>query len=941
MQYFRILPLFTAFVLLSHLLAAQQSGGNPPSIKWSQVNTPAARIIFPHGLDSTANRIANIISFIQKPTQVTIGNRSRKINIVLQSQTAISNGYVGLAPFRSEFYLTPPQNSFDLGSLPWPDMLAIHEYRHVEQYSNFDVGLSRVMRTIFGDGGQALANSAVIPDWFYEGDAVFNESNLSKQGRGNLPSFFNGFRSLWKDGKNYTWMQLRNGSLKNYVPDHYKLGYILVAYGREKYGDKFWKDVTHDAAAYKGLFYPLQKAIKKYAGVSYKTFRKDALDYFKFQFNVEEKTCLAGSKKIKYLNEQYPSLTNQGDVIFIKNSFDEIPAFMIRKEDGKEDQIRISDYTIDPYFSYKNGRIVYASYRPDLRWSNRNYNEIKILNIANGKQQTIAGRSRAFSPDISGDGKLVVAAVDDDLDRQSLQIFNAETGKLIKQLSNKAGLIYTYPKFTEGNNIVAAVRNHEGEMSIAEINHDKDETNYLLPFTLNVIGFPVSLRDTLYFSYSYSKNDELFAYTFKDKKLWKINTPGIEGVGKYHPAVNDESIAWHTFTANGNKIIKMPKSGLVFEEMPEKKLVRISADFGISSLSKTNANLLYMVPDDTFAVSKYRKSFQLFNFHSIIPDISDPDYSLSLVGENILNTFQSELSLTYNQAEGYKRIGFSGIYSALFPYLTGGVNYTFDRRLFRNGSPVYFNQLEPYAGISIPLNLSRGRSFTFLNAGSQYVFNKSFFKGSYKDSLANKSYGYLNNYVSFSHQVQTASKQIFPRFAQVVSASYKRAVNNYSGNQAVVSARFYLPGLFKNNSVVLNGAWLKKDSLRQVNFSSGFPFSRGYEAANFYQMYKWGANYHLPLIYPDAGFGNILFVLRVRANLFFDETVVQDFKMNREKFEANFRSAGTEITFDTKWWNQVNVSFGFRYSYLLDQDVFGRSGHNRWEIILPVNIFNK
>lgn len=941
MQNFRILLLFTAIILSNQFVEAQQSGGNPPAIKWKQVNIPSARIIFPNGLDSTANRIANVISFIQKPTQTTIGNRSRKINIVLQSQTAISNGYVGLAPFRSEFYLTPPQNSFDLGSLPWPDMLAIHEYRHVEQYSNFDVGLSRVMRVIFGDGGQALANGAAVPDWFYEGDAVFNESNLSKQGRGNLPSFFNGFHSLWKEGKTYNWMQLRNGSLKNYIPNHYELGYMLVAYGREKYGDQFWKDVTMDAASYKGLFYPFQKAIKKYSGQSYISFRENAFEYFKKQLNVEKNDLTNEIKKGKYLNEQNPVITDNGDIIYLKNSFDEIPAFMIRRKNGKEEQIRVSDFTIDPYFSFKNNKIVYATFRPDVRWGNRNYNEIKILDITNGKQQTITHKSRAFSPDISPDGKEIVAVVEDDLDNQYLQIFDVETGEIKRKLSNEENLVYSYPKFIGENKIVVAVRNHTGEMSIAEIDFEKNITTYLLPFSLNVVGFPVVHRDTLYFSFAYSKKDELLAYTFRDKKSWEIVSSETEGVGKYHPSVNDNNIAWHTFTANGNKIINLPKSELRFEEVPENKPATISSDFGISSLSKTNANLLYMVPDEPFAISKYRKSFQFFNFHSIIPTISDPDYSISLVGENILNTFQSELSLTYNQSEGYKRIGYSGTYSALFPYLTVGLNYTIDRRLFRNGSPVYFNQLEPYAGIQIPLNLSRGRSFTFLNIGSQYVFNKSFFRGALKDSFPKRYYGYLNNYFSFSNQNQKASKQIFPRFAQTLNGNYKSAVNNYSGNQAMANASIYFPGLFRNHSIVLNGAWLKKDSLRQISFSSGFPFSRGYEAANFYRMYKWGANYHFPLIYPDVGFGNIFFVLRVRANLFYDQTTVQDFKINREKFEANYRSAGSEISFDTKWWNRANVSFGFRYSYLLDQDVFGRPGHNRWEIILPVNIFNQ
>ncbi|MEO5781950.1 MAG: hypothetical protein ABIQ07_01685, partial [Ginsengibacter sp.] len=226
---------------------AQQFGGNPPSIKWIQVNTPSARIIFPQQMDSSAIRISNIISYLDKSTQNTIGTRQRKINLVLQNQTTISNAYVGLGPYRSEFFLTPLQNSFELGSLQWADQLAIHEFRHVQQYNNFNVGLSNLLRTLFGDEGQTLANNAAIPNWFFEGDAVFNETNVSMQGRGRLPFFYKDYRSLWQADKNYSWMKLRNGSYKDFIPDHYALGYLLVAYGREKYGDDFWKNVTHDA----------------------------------------------------------------------------------------------------------------------------------------------------------------------------------------------------------------------------------------------------------------------------------------------------------------------------------------------------------------------------------------------------------------------------------------------------------------------------------------------------------------------------------------------------------------------------------------------------------------------------------------------------------------------------------------------------------------------
>ena len=79
-------------------------------------------------------------------------------------------------------------------------------------------------------------------------------------------------------------MKLRNGSYKDFVPDHYELGFLLVAYGREKFGEKFWGKVTRDAASFKGLLYPFQRAIKKYSLKYYVTFLKDALTFFQEQF---------------------------------------------------------------------------------------------------------------------------------------------------------------------------------------------------------------------------------------------------------------------------------------------------------------------------------------------------------------------------------------------------------------------------------------------------------------------------------------------------------------------------------------------------------------------------------------------------------------------------------------------------------------------------------
>src|SRR5688572_26727675 len=116
---FSINSMRTAFLLLGCLLtgkiaSAQQFGGYPPSTRWKQINTDTVRVIFPGGLglEKQAADVANTAQRLGRQTSATIGERIRKISIVLQPRTTISNGYVGLGPWRSEFHLIPPQSSF-------------------------------------------------------------------------------------------------------------------------------------------------------------------------------------------------------------------------------------------------------------------------------------------------------------------------------------------------------------------------------------------------------------------------------------------------------------------------------------------------------------------------------------------------------------------------------------------------------------------------------------------------------------------------------------------------------------------------------------------------------------------------------------------------------------------------------------------------------------
>ncbi|MEJ7769040.1 MAG: hypothetical protein WKF89_14580, partial [Chitinophagaceae bacterium] len=634
-------------------------------------------------------------------------------------------------------------------------------------------------------------------------------------------------------------------------------------------------------------------------------------------------------------DEEYPAIINDSTVLFVKSSYDQVPVFTIRRG-LSEKKLRTMDVSIDHYFSYKNGRIVYASYRPDIRWGWKNYSDVKILDAVTGRQRSVTSHSKYFSPDISDNGSTIVAVWVGPTGGSVLHFLDAGNGSVVAAIPNPDHLFYTYPKFYNAKEIISPVRNRYGQMALAHIDGAKGTTDYLTPFSYNVIGRPFIEGDTIYFTASHQGNDRLFACAISDGKLLELKSPKLEGItGNYQPVASLNKLLWSRFTAYGYQLQELDKKEVSFENISAATFAAPLSDFSITALRNRVAPGSSS-PIQT-VVTNYSKFHRLVNFHSLRPLIDEPVYSLSVIGENVLNTLQSELFVSYNRNEQYKRLGFNSTYGAWFPFVSGGATYTLDRRSLYRNQRIYWNEWEVRAGANLPLNFSKGRIFTRLNTGADFIYNQPNFKGIFKDSLGNRSFGYVNTYLNFTNQVRQARKNIYPRLAQSLLLSYKRAIYNYNANQFLLAGSLYLPGLWTNHSLVLNGAFQRRDTLNQRSFSNSFPFSRGYSFENFYMMKKWGVNYHFPLGYPDAGFGNIVYLLRLRSNVFYDHTWVTNSKMRT----SNFRSAGTEVFFDTKWWNQLPLSFGFRYSYLLDRDIYGGSGSNRFELVLPVNLLQQ
>ncbi|RTL60713.1 MAG: hypothetical protein EKK37_00730 [Sphingobacteriales bacterium] len=940
----RLMALLTISLLNSLLLSAQQFGGNPASIKWKQINTDTVRVIFPAGLEKQAARVVAITAALQSSTNPTIGNQFKKINIILQNQTTIANGFVALAPFRSEFYVTPDPDNFSLGSLPWADNLAIHEYRHVQQYNNFNKGLTKVFSFFAGEQGRALANAITIPDWFFEGDAVFQETLVSEQGRGRMASFMKEYKALWQQNKNYSWMKLRNGSLKSFVPDHYHTGYQLVAYGYEKYGNDFWKKVTDDAARFKGVFYSFNNSIARNSGKSYKTFRNDAMHYFK-QLSFNEKKAdehinfISLAQKNNVVSYLFP-YSAAGKLITLKRTYRDIPAFYIIDENG-EHKIKVKDIAIDNYYSYSNGKIIYTAYNNDARWTNRDYSDIRILDVQTGNQIRLTHKTKYFAPDISADGSSVLAVNVTPDGKNEVHILSATDGSVKQVLNNTHQYFFTQTKFLPGNQYaVSAVRDQSGRMALIKLNLNNGETEAITPFTYNVLGYPVVKGDTILFSRMENGADKLFAARLSDKKIFQLTN---NENAFYQPVINNNGdLIFSAFTADGSRLAKIDAAKISWQEvnLADEKINDI---YAANALSNSSAKLLDKIGARDFTSAKYPKATLPFNFHSWRPYIAEPEYGINFYGNNLLNTFQSNLYYTYNRDEQSHFAGFSELFGGFYPMLTAGVEAGFNRPygvLFPNNTIEvhYFNSATLFTGVFLPLSFTNGRTYKYINIGASYNLEQRAEAFPGKEIFKNKSFDFIRTIFSFSNVSQQAKQNIYPHWAQTLSINYRDAITFQNSHKLVATGNLFFPGIAKNHSLVINAAFQSRDTLADF-FTKTFPFSRGYEALNTRSMYKLGVNYHFTLAYPDWGFANLLYFTRIRANAFFDYTNAKaKYLRNQGAFNKSFKSTGGEIYFDTKWWNQLPVSIGVRYSYLLNDDLVNPGRKGLWEIILPLNI---
>ncbi|MBK7098846.1 MAG: hypothetical protein IPH58_11410 [Sphingobacteriales bacterium] len=731
-------------------------------------------------------------------------------------------------------------------------------------------------------------------------------------------------------------MKLRNGSLKNYVPNHYDLGYLLVNYGYEKYGPDFWKNITSDAAAYEALFYPMQKAIKTYSGIRYKTFIKNAFDYNKNIYNIDslknintEPYNKPRPKSSSVENYFYPAYISSDSMLYLKSSYKATPAFYIKDSLG-EHFLRKRDISSEEQFSYRNGKIVYAATENHPRWHWEGYSVIKLLDIKTNNQKRLSNRSRYFSPDISFDGKQIIANHSLINGGSSLILLDAENGRVLKEIMDTDIHYFSTPKFANDSIIISSIRFSKGKNALAIINLNSEKIEIITPPTFNTIGQINVRKDSAYFIASQGLKDEIFCIDLKTRNLGTLITDNITS---YFINANDNFLVWSNFTADGFRLKQTEKDNTKWQKVSLNQLAESTS--GIVTKYFADTSLVNEAGlEKSFTTEKYNKLHRPVNIHSWRPFYEAPEYSLTIYGNNILNTTTTEISYLFNENDKTHAVGAELRYGGLFPQISFGSKFTFNRKDSVQKKLKEWNQLENHVGLSIPLRWAKGETYRFFNVSSNYVCRNEYNKGILKDSFKTRNFGYLNHSISWAQQVPMARQHIFTRWGYSASVQYLHTTNLYKARLFFSKVNIFLPGLWPTHNLVVSAA-MQEMSTKDRRFSNRMPYSRGYIAVDSARVWGVRTNYHFPLAYPDWGFANLLYIQRIRANIFYDFTKINGKKM---LYKKDMQSIGTEIYFDTKWWNSYPLTFGLRGGYLLTKEPQIPNRKFFFELVLPVSL---
>lgn len=906
------------------------TGQNPASVKWKQINTVGFKVVFPEGYESTANYVANTLEYARQLDTITLSSNPKKISVLIHNFTSTSNGMVVWAPRRIELYTIPPQDTY---AQEWFQQLAIHEYRHVIQISKLNQGLTKVLTYLFGEQITGSVLGLYIPFWFLEGDAVATETALSKAGRGRQPSFAMPLRAQFLDEGLFSYDKAVFGSYKDFVPNHYILGYHIVAKSREKYGIELWNHTLDKVGRKPWMIVPFSEGIKDVTGLTKTRLYDSTLTEVKAQWQTQQETTttfgvtdVALPEKRIFTSYGRPHQTLEGTIVAEKKEMDDIARFVEIDPQGNETIIFTPGYYYPGTLSHAGNLLAWAERDFDIRWQHRNYSVIKLLNLKTKQTGQLTHKTRYFAPALSPDAMRIVAVDVSEEQQYSLVVLSTATGNVLQRITTPENYFLTWPTWSEdGGQIVTVILGNEGK-AIALADPETGSLDIVSDFTYTDISKPVLKNNSVVFVGAWSGIDNLYQFDLDTISISMISSVEF-GLSDPVFTPNGDSILFTNYMPDGFSIAKIPVNA--GNQIP---LANVDDNFVKLYQALADQEGQIMAPErisqEQHEIKKYPKLLNLFNLHSWAPlsvDAQNYDVKpgISLFSQNLLSSSFTTLGWEYDLNEQTGKYYLNYSYAGFYPVLDFTADYGRRKSYFVDSADRRIDYLwmetNFKAGVHLPLNFSSGKYSRFLRPAVEFNYTQLDMDPESGLQFRRSNYKTINYRLNASNYLKMSSHDILPKWGQMIALNYRTAPfeGDTLGSMVAAEARLYFPGFFRHHSLNVYGGYQKRID-NNFYYGNIVRFPRGYSGQYASELSSYSVNYAFPVGYHDFSLSSLIYLKRTRLNLFYDFATGIG-----HSSETQYSTAGLELFADTHILRFIApITLGGRFMYLTSESSF-------------------
>ena len=894
------------------------SWGADAPMRWRQLKGEGVRVIAPDTAEQVARRVLHYVEAVKPYIAEGFNYGPFKTPFVIHPENMQSNGLVMYLPKRVDYLSAPATDSY---SMPWWKQLVAHEYRHAVQYNNLRRGVPRVLSWFLGDQG-AVTGLLFMPLWAVEGDAVLTETAMSTYGRGLQPSFSMAYRAIGEGiGLSHKGKQRKNidrwfcGSYRDYIPDHYALGYQLNSYAYDRYGENIWNKVGRYAVRNPYLFATTRTGMKRYYDTTpnelfHNTFSElNAL--WKPLVEVEENSQkIVELDSLNHTTYRWPLQLTEAEVVAVKSDLGRTARIVTLDSAGNERTVAgVGSLSSRP--DCYEGKLYWSEYESSVLFDERVRSQLWMIDFNSDKQrpERLASiKGNALYPTPSEQGLAWVEYLPEGRYR----------------LLENGTKIYTLPIGVEQHGLAwdevtkayYTIVTDDAGMAVVRLDREGMHPLHRPAY--------VTLRDLragdgmLYFGSIRSGKDEVHSLDLLaggvEKRLSESK------YGAFEPAPSKQGLLLTTYDRRGYAVARLtePKEELVLwsptpanRVNPERRIeqginldtVRYTPEVATEQCAETPAKPL-------------RKALRGLNVHSWAPVAFDPfeaiddhlmalNFGATLLSQNLLSNTEAYAAYGWSEEEqSIFKVGVRnnslGVRLAL-DATYGGRQQVMAVSYYDEDSKTPVVQPRPEtdhyfavaASATLPLLFDRGRAIRQLSLGVAWNYQNTLVadlgsivwegqKIANIDELGyNKGVQKVTLSVGFADQLKLAHRDFMPRLGYRLQLGYAfNPTNSDFSSLYVAYGGLYLPGLGKHHSIQLGAAYQQAvggyrfaSGVHTLTYRSTTLIPRGFSSSYFpidNGLTSFSATYRMPLCYPEWGIPSVLFIKRIRLGVGYD-----------------------------------------------------------------------